>query len=433
MSAPSTARPSEPAVASGGSAAPAFDVAAFRAGFPSLTSGIAHFDGPGGTQTPSAVGRAIAETLTGPLSNRGTRVASERNASAAVEAFRSAYADLLGAAPETVVFGRSATQLTYDFSRHLSGDAISRWQPGDEVVVSRLDHDANVRPWVQAASRRGATVRWIDLDPATGELDLDSLAAALSPRTRLVAVTAASNLIGTRPPIAAIAEQVHAVGALLHVDAVHFAAHGLVDREALGADLLVCSPYKFFGPHCAVLVGDPGLLDRIRPDKLVPSTDRIPERFEFGTMPYEILAGATAAVDLIAGLAGDPAPTDRRAALVAAHAAIGAHETRLRTRIEDGLAALADETGAGITLHARAADRTPTQLVTVAGRSMAEAADFLATRDVLAPAGTFYAVEPARVLDLPDPAPMRIGVAAYTDDADVDRLLDGLRDWLTGS
>jgi len=227
------------------SAPSTLDVAALRAHFPSLRSGVAHFDGPGGTQTPRQVGEAIAATLTGPLSNRGRVGESERNADDAVTRFRDAYADLLGVPAEGVVYGRSATQLTYDLSRAIA----KQWGPGDEVVVCRLDHDANVRPWIQAAHAAGAGVRWLDFDPRTGEPDLTGLAELINRRTRLVAVTAASNLIGTKPPVRAIADAAHAVGALVHVDGVHYAAHEFVDVEALGADLFVCSPYKFLGPH----------------------------------------------------------------------------------------------------------------------------------------------------------------------------------------
>ncbi|HYI33808.1 MAG TPA: aminotransferase class V-fold PLP-dependent enzyme, partial [Glaciibacter sp.] len=202
-----------------------YDVDAVRSHFPSLDSGIAHFDGPGGTQTPVQVGRAIADTLTAPLSNRGTDSIPERNADAAVTEFRAASADLLGAEARGIVFGRSATQLAYDFARHLS----RTWGPGDEIVVTRLDHDANIRPWIQAAERAGATVRWVGFKPNTGELSADSVAAVLSERTRLVAVTAASNLIGTRPPITEIAEAVHRTDALLYVDGVHYTPHASVD------------------------------------------------------------------------------------------------------------------------------------------------------------------------------------------------------------
>ncbi|HEV2797534.1 MAG TPA: aminotransferase class V-fold PLP-dependent enzyme, partial [Nocardioides sp.] len=228
-----------------------FDVAAFRTEFPSLDSGIAHFDNPGGTQTPRVVGEAIARTLTGPLSQRGAATVSQRNAEDSVAGFRSAIADLVGGTPEGVVHGRSATALTYDVSRTLS----RTWSPGDEVVVCELDHDSNVRPWIQAAERAGAEVRWLRLDPGTGELDLSSL-DSITDRTRLVAMTAASNLLGTRPPVATVAARAHEVGALVHVDAVHPAAHAAPDITAMGADFLVCSPYKFFGPHCGALVAD---------------------------------------------------------------------------------------------------------------------------------------------------------------------------------
>lgn len=395
-----------------------FDVTAVRDQFPALTSGVAYFDGPGGTQTPAAVGEAIARTITGPLSNVGTITLGERRANASVSGFRSAFADLLGVAPASIVHGRSATQLTYDIARALAKD----WGPGDEVVVSRLDHDCNVRPWVQAAERAGATLRWLRLDPATAELDLGDLDEVVNERTRLVAVTAASNLLGTKPPVAAIAERAHAVGALTYVDGVHYAAHSAVDVAALGADFFVCSPYKFFGPHCGVLAADPAVLDTLAPDKLAPSPDTVPERFEYGTLPYEILAGATATVDFIAGLAPDG--DGRRERLRAAHEAIDRHELRLRRRIEDGLAGFGDR----VTLHSRAADRTPTLLVTFAGREPFDAYRFLAERNIAAPAGTFYAYEPARVLGLD--AGLRVGLAPYNDDAEIDRLLTALEDFL---
>jgi cysteine desulfurase family protein (TIGR01976 family) len=395
----------------------AFDVEALRAEFPSLASGIAHFDGPGGTQTPRVVGEAILTTITGPLSNRGTTTRSESNADEAVAAFRSAYADLLGGDPRGIVYGRSATQLCYDFSRHLA----KTWKPGDEVVVSRLDHDANVRPWVQAAERAGATLRWIELDPATSELDAASIEAAITDRTRLVAVTAASNLLGTQPPVRAIADRAHAMGALVYVDGVHYTAHELVDVVALGADFFMCSPYKFLGPHCAVLTAAPSLLETIVPDKLAPSTNEVPERFEFGTLPYEIMAGATAAVDFLAGIAPGAA-SGRRAQLQASLHEVDAHELRMRELIEAGLASLGDR----VTLWSRAAKRTPTLLITVDGRDLADAYAFLGERDVLAPAGSFYAMEPFRALGLHDENALRMGVAPYTNEQDVARLIEGL-------
>ncbi len=397
-----------------------YDVAAVRARFPALAAGAAHFDGPGGSQTPDVVARAMYDALVSPVANRGRVTPAERTADGIVAAARAAAADLLDAPEHGIVFGRSMTALTFDVARTLAAG----WGPGDEVVVSRLDHDANVRPWVIAAERAGAAVRWIDFDPDTAELTTDHVAAVLSGRTRLVAVTGASNLLGTRPPIGAIAELTHGAGALLYVDAVHLAAHASVSLADLGADFLACSPYKFCGPHCGVLAASPALLETLHPDKLVPSTDAVPERFELGTLPYELLAGTTAAVDFLAGLAPGAAD-DRRTRVVASLAAVEEHEDRLRRRVEDGLAQLP-----GVTVHSRAARRTPTLLVTFAGRAAGDAYRFLATRGVNAPAGSFYAYEPARRLGLGAGGGLRVGLAPYTDDADVDRLLDGLAAFL---
>ncbi|WP_323376742.1 cysteine desulfurase-like protein [Streptomyces smaragdinus] len=392
------------------------DIAALRDRIPALKSGTAFFDGPGGTQTPAPVIDAIAGALAGPLSNRGTITPGERSAGEIVAGARAAVADLLGVVPRGVVFGRSATQLTYDVARTLA----KGWGAGDEVVVSRLDHDANIRPWVQAAEAAGATVRWADFDPATGELDPAAVAAVLSGRTRLVAVTAASNLIGTRPDLPAVARLVHDAGALLHVDGVHYTAHAHVDVEALGADLFTCSPYKFLGPHPGVLAARPELLGTMTPDKLLPSTDEVPERFEYGTLPYELLAGVTAAVDLLAGL-DEGASGDRRARLAASFAAVEEHEDRLRRRVEEGLAA-----DARFVCHSRAAHRTPTLLYTIEGRDTADAYRMLAERGVSAPSSSFYALEASRRLGLGDGGGLRIGMAPYTNDDDVDRLLEGL-------
>jgi cysteine desulfurase family protein (TIGR01976 family) len=398
-----------------------YDVEAVRACFPALRAGTAHFDGPGGSQVPESVAAAVAATLTSPIANRGRVTQAERNADDVVLGARRAVADLVAGNPGGVVFGRSATQLTYDLSRVLSAG----WGAGDEVVVTRLDHDANVRPWVQAAQARGATVRWAEFDPATGELAPDAVAAVLSDRTRLVAVTGASNLIGTRPDLPAITALAHDAGALTYVDGVHLTAHAAVDVTALGADFYTCSPYKFLGPHCGSVVAAPALLETLRPDKLLPSTDAVPERFELGTLPYELLAGTTAAVDFLAGLGGPEG--DRRARLEVGMAALEEHEDRLRERIEEGLRALP-----GVTLWSRARRRTPTLLLTVEGRDAADAHRFLAGRGVNAPAGAFYAIEASRWLGLGDTGGLRVGLAPYNDDADVDRLLAGLGEWLAG-
>ena len=407
-----------------------FDVASVRAHFPSLADGAAHFDGPGGSQVPDVVGRAVADTLTSAISNRGTVTPSERRADAVVVECRAALADLLGADPRGIVFGRSATALTYDLARALAKD----WRAGDEVVVTRLDHDSNIRPWVQVAEAAGATVRWVDFDPATGELSADAVAAALTERTRLVATTAASNLIGTRAPVCSIADLAHEVGALHWVDGVHATAHASVDLPALRADVWTCSPYKFMGPHCGVLAASPDLLETLRPDKLLPSTDAVPERFELGTLPYELMAGTTAAVDFIASLAdldgeptasGGPADADatvsRRERIELGMKAVHAHERTLLDVLEPAVRALP-----GVTVHSNARSRTPTLLFTVAGRDPQEIRGLLAERGVNAPAGNFYAIECSRHLGLGDAGGVRVGLAPYTSEDDVDRLVSGL-------
>ncbi|MGW5065416.1 cysteine desulfurase-like protein [Streptomyces cyaneofuscatus] len=399
-----------------------YDVRALRAQFPALRAGTAHFDGPGGTQTPAPVIAAFTEALSRPLSIRGTTLPGEIHAETIVGDFRQALADLLGADPGGIVHGRSSTQLTYDISRALSRS----WAPGDEVVVSRIDHDANIRPWVQAAERVGAVVRWAEFDPATGELPTEAVGALLTERTRLVAVTGASNLIGTRPDVAAIGELVHRAGALFHVDGVHLTAHAFVDVERIGADFFVCSPYKFFGPHHGVLAARPELLETLRPDKLVPSSDAVPERFELGTLPYESLAATRAAVDFIADLGDGGTAGGRRDRLRSAYAAIEAHENALLEVAEKGLGELG-----GVTVHSRAAERTPTLLVTFEGRDASDAYRFLARSGVHAPAGSFYALEASRHLGLGDAGGLRVGLSPYNDTDDVERLLTGLAEFLS--
>jgi cysteine desulfurase family protein (TIGR01976 family) len=406
----------------------AFDPARVRAQFPALAHGVAYFDGPGGSQVPSSVAEAVAGAMTAGLANRGSVTDAERRADELVTRARAAVADLLGADPRGVVFGRSMTQLTFDFARTLSRD----WGPGDEVVVTRLDHDANIRPWVIAAERTGATVRWLDFDPETAELD--DLETVLTTRTRLVAVTAASNLLGTRPDVRRIADAAHEADALVYVDGVHLAPHAPVDLAALGADFLGCSPYKFFGPHLGVLCARPALLERLTPDKLLPSTDAVPERFELGTLPYELLAGVTAAVDFIAGLAGGPDgldgpdPRDRRARVLASMAVVEEYEAGLLDRLLDGLGAID-----GVILHGRPARRTPTVLFSVAGHTGREVYEELARAGVNAPASHFYALEASRRAGLGDEGAVRAGIAPYTTAEDVDRLLRVVSQKLTAA
>ena len=392
-----------------------FDVEHLRSQFPALAHGTAFFDGPGGTQVPRAVADAVAWTMTSGISNRGTVTDSERKAEDVVASGRQAVADLLGCDARGVVFARSMTQATYDVARTLARG----WGPGDEVVVSRLDHDSNIRPWVQAAERAGAAVRWVGFDRETGELTVDDVRAELSARTRLVAVTGASNVLGTRPDVPAIAESVHDAGALLYVDGVHLTPHAPVDVTELGADFYACSPYKFFGPHHGVMVADPELLEGLHPDKLAPSSDEVPERFELGTLPYELLAGTVAAVDLIADLAPDAA--DRRSRVLGAMHIVEEHEDRLFERLLDGLHAIP-----AVRLHGSPARRTPTAYFSVEGRTGREVHQHLASVGVNAPASHFYAIEASRWLGLGDAGAVRAGLAPYTNDEDVDRVLAGV-------
>jgi cysteine desulfurase family protein (TIGR01976 family) len=391
------------------------DVDRTRSAFPAVSDEVAYFDGPGGSQTPEVVARAVADTMVAGLANRGTVTAAERRAEDAVLAARSAVADLLGADPRGVVFGRSATQLAMDLARTLA----KQWAAGDEVVVSRLDHDANIRPWVIAAEAAGAVVRWAEFDPTTGELPVEAVTGLLGERTRVVAVTGASNLIGTRPDTTAISLAAHDVGALLYVDGVHLTPHAPVDVAALGADFYACSPYKFFGPHHGVLVASPELLETLRPDKLMPSTEAVPERFELGTLPYEILAGTTATVDFIADLV--PGEGDRRSRVLASMVAVEHHEDALLARLLDGLADLPQ-----LTVHGRAKRRTPTVLMTHATLSPGEVYERLAGDGINAPADHFYALEASRHLGLGDTGGVRVGLAPYTTEAEIDRLLAAL-------
>jgi len=399
----------------------AMDVDRLRAAFPALTTGptagLVRLDGPGGSLVPQPVADAVAAAMTSGMCQRGALTPAEQLTEATTAGARSAMGDFLGTDPRGVVFGRSMTALTFDLARTLS----AQWGPGDEVVVTRLDHDANIRPWLVAAERAGATVRWLGFDPVTTELD--DVSTVLSDRTRLVAVTAASNLFGTRPDVAAIAAAAHAVGALVHVDAVHLAAHVSVDRAALGADVVTCSPYKFFGPHLGVLAADPAFLETLHPDKLLPSTEAVPERFELGTLPYELLAGVTAAVDFIASYADVPADADvsRRERLVSAFAAFAAHEDALCARLLAGLDRLGH-----VRVHGSPASRTPTMLLHVDGHEPHRVYEALAAEGVIAPAGSFYALEASRHAGLGDAGGVRVGLSPYTTTDDLDRLVVAL-------
>ena len=301
----------------------AFDVGKVRAAYPALADGYAYLDGAAGTQLPESVIDAISAAYAAGLGNAGGAFPASGRADAITAECRAAVADLTGGDAAGVILGPNMTTLTFRIANALAAG----WGPGDEVVVSRLDHDANVRPWVRAAARAGAAVRWAEVELPSGELPAAQFAGLVSGRTRLVAVTAASNVLGTRPDVAAITAIARAAGALSYVDGVHATPHGPTDVRALGADFYATSAYKWSGPHVGAVIADPALLDSIRPDKLIPSPDTVPERFEQGTPPYADLAGVTAAVDHLAGL-GDASGT-RRERLLAAMTAAQQHEAQL--------------------------------------------------------------------------------------------------------
>ncbi len=401
-----------------------YDVDRIRARIPALADGTAYFDGPGGSQTPDVVADAIAAALKAGLSNRGRMTQAERNADDITVGARLAGADLVNADPSGIVFGRSMTELTFQVARTLAQE----WGPGDEVVVSRLDHDGNVRPWVTYAERSGATIRWAPFDPQTGVMTADDVLSLVNDRTRVVAVTGASNLIGTRPDVAAIGAALADADALLYVDGVHLTPHAPIDMRALGADFYVCSPYKFLGPHLGMLAASPALLETLHPDKLRPSSDVVPERFELGTLPYELLAGVTAAIDVLADLVpGDEGELSRRERILRSMAALEEYEDGLGGRMRAGLAAID-----GVHLHGHAPLRTPTELFTVDGVEADDVYRRLAERGVNAPAGSFYAIEAAEWMGLGSRGAVRAGLAPYTNAADVDRLLAGVAEIAAG-
>ena len=394
------------------------DVERVRARIPALADGTAYFDGPGGTQMPDVVADAMADVLKSGVSNRGTVTRAERRAEEVVTAARMAGADLLNADPSGIVFGRSMTELTFEIARTLGQD----WGPGDEIIVTRLDHDANIRPWVTYAERAGATVRWAAFDPRTGVLTADDVLRLVTDRTRLVAVTGASNILGTRPDVAAIGAALADTDTLFFVDGVHLTAHASVDMQAIGADFYACSPYKFLGPHCGMLAASPALLEALHPDKLRPSTEQVPERFELGTLPYELLAGVAAAIDFLADLVpGDETSLSRRERLVRSMHALEEHEDALHARLRQGLEDLP-----GVHLHGHAPLRTPTELFSVEGRDAQDVYRALAERGVNAPAGSFYAIEASEWIGLGSRGAVRAGLAPYTSAEDVERLLEGV-------
>ncbi|MEU1602749.1 cysteine desulfurase-like protein [Micromonospora matsumotoense] len=390
------------------------DITRTRAAYPALAEGFAHFDGAGGTQTPQSVIDAVADAMRLAVGNRSTASVPGRRSLDLVTQARTAVADLLGAVPDGVVLGSSATTLTYTLARTLGAG----WRPGDEVVVSRLDHDANVRPWVQAAEAAGATVRWAEFDPATGELPTGQFSDLVGERTRLVAVTAGSNATGTMPDVAAIAATAHSAGALVCVDGVHSVPHGPTDLAASGADFLVTSAYKWSGPHLAAVVADPARWAALRPAKLIPSSDAVPDRFESGTPSFPLLAGVAAAVDHLAGL--DPTATGgRRSRVRAGLTAAQAYEGSVFARLCDGLSA-----HPAVTVLPAGTRRCPTVSFRLAGWTPAGLAAALGAAGFCLSSGDYYAYEYFQALGWRDSGgAVRASVYHYNTADEVDRLL----------
>lgn len=405
---------------------PRFDVAAVRAHYPALADGWSYLDGAAGTQVPEAVVEATSTAYRLGIGNHGGAFDASVRSDGYVDAARAAIADLVGAAdPRGVVLGPNTTTLVYRLAQALA----ATWRPGDEVVVSRLDHDANVRPWVQWAERVGARVRWVDPDVPSTELPAKAYDGVVGARTRLVAVTAASNLTGAMPDVAAIARLAHDVGAVVVVDGVHATPHGPVDVVAAGADVWLTSAYKWCGPHLGAMVADPTFWEPLRPDKLAPSSDDVPWRFETGTSPFADLAGLVAAVDHLAGLGAMAGVTpasagSRRERLVASMTAVAAYEAALFAVLHDGLAAMEH-----VELIGSPAHRTATAYFRVRGCDSATVAQHGARARVNVWSGHMYAWELAGLLGVRETGGgVRAGLVHYNDRADVDRLLEAVAD-----
>jgi cysteine desulfurase family protein (TIGR01976 family) len=401
------------------------DIEAIRAQFPALGRTVdgraaAYLDGPGGTQVPDRVIDAMAGFLGAGGSNLGGPFVTSHETDAVAEAARAAIAALFNASPDEIAFGQNMTSLTFALSRALG----ATWGPGDNVVVTRLDHDGNVWPWVRAAQDAGAEVRWLDFDPDRGcRLQVETLGDLLDERTRLVAASHASNAVGTIIDVGSIVEQAHRVGALTYVDAVHYSPHGLVDVAATGTDFLVASAYKFFGPHTGCLYGRYDVLDQLDAYKLRPTPDKPPGKWETGTQSFESLAGVAAAIDYLASLGeGD----DLRGRLISAMDAIAVYERNLSTRFLEGIAPMD-----GITLYGlpTAEGRTPTFAIDVAGVPPAEVARRLGDRGIFVWSGDYYAVEVMDRLGVADAGGLvRIGFVHYNTADEVDRVLNALAD-----
>jgi cysteine desulfurase family protein (TIGR01976 family) len=414
-------------------------VSELRGEFPALqqTAGgkpIIFMDGPGGTQVHGSVIEAMTHYLTEANSNFHGGFLYSRRTDETAAAAREAMADMLNASrPEEIVFGPNMTTLTFNVSRAI-GRTLS---PGDEIVVTNLDHDANIAPWV-ALQEQGAVIRRVDFDPVDCTLDADSLAAAITPRTKVVALGYASNAVGTINDVALARQLAHAAGALVYVDAVHYAPHGPIDVQALNCDLLVCSAYKFFGPHQGVLYGRYDLLDSLPAYKVRPAGDQPPAKFETGTQSFEAMAGTAAAVNYLASVgersgaefeSGYPAFKGRRLALKTAMASIRDYELGLCHKLVHGLQAIPGLRVYGITDPGRFHQRVPTVSFTLEGYTPQQISARLDEANIFVWAGNFYALAVTERLGLEGQGGLlRVGLAHYTTAAEVDRLIDRVAD-----
>jgi cysteine desulfurase family protein (TIGR01976 family) len=397
-------------------------LADIRSSFPALQrmhSGqpIAYFDGPGGTQVPTVVVVAIGDYLLRHNANTHWAFPTSVETDAIIFSARTALADFLNAAPNEIAFGANMTTLTFHLARALG----RRYERGDEIVVTELDHHANVAPWCALEKEREVTVRMAKMIPETGQLDWADFERQLTPRTRLVAIGAASNALGTITDVRRVAEMAHTMGAEIFVDAVHYAPHQLVDVREMDCDFLSCSAYKFYGPHIGVLYGRNDLLASLDFPKLVPAPNDAPERAETGTQNHEGMAGAAGAVDFLASLV--PKET-RRASLEAAFAKLHERGGEFVRQLWRGLSNIE-----GVRLFGPSPEepRTPTVAFTVAGRSSAEVAHRLANAAVFVSNGDFYASTVVERLGLAPDGLVRAGCACYTTEKEIERLIDGVR------
>jgi cysteine desulfurase family protein (TIGR01976 family) len=411
--------------------APKLDLSWVRPQFPALSQTVngqpaVFLDGPGGTQVPQRVIDAISNYLKHSNANTHGAFATSERTDAVVAAARGAMADFLHCHPDEVVFGPNMTTLTLALSRAIGRELSS----GDEILLTRLDHDANVSPW-QALEERGVKIQFADINDSDCTLNMDDLASKITDRTKLVAVGYASNAVGTINPIKEIVHLAHEHGALVFVDAVHYAPHGPIDVAALGCDFLVCSTYKFFGPHMGVLYGEDEFLERFRPYKLRANADEIPYRWESGTLNHECIAGITACVEYLADLGRQVSPTasNRREALLSAYSAIQLHERELLEKLVAGLKAIPGARIYGIQDPKRFDSRCPTIAVRIDGHSPRELSEKLGKRGFFTWDGNYYAIGVTERLDVEkDGGFLRIGLAHYNTGEEVDRLLVALRE-----